>query len=79
MNNWNEIMKNEVFITDLGENKTSVINGKEVVVGRYAVWSPVSNGEGHQVIEVGEDLEFLMEKYNISQDKVCKLLTKESE
>lgn len=73
MQDWNELMSGKAFITDLGTGKTSVINGEEVSVGQYAVWSPVINSQGHQVIEVGSDLETLMKKYSIPEDRVCRL------
>ncbi len=73
MQDWNELMAGKAFITDLGVGKTSVINGEEVSVGQYAVWSPVTNSKGHQVIEVGSDLEALMKKYSIPEDRVCRL------
>ncbi len=73
MQDWNELMSGKAFITDLGAGKTSVINGEEVSVGQYAVWSPVTNSQGHQVIEVGSDLEALMKKYSIPEDRVCRL------
>lgn len=73
MQDWNELMSGKAFITDLGVTKTSVINGEEVNIGQYAVWSPVTNSTGHQVIEVGSDLEVLMRKYLIPEDRVCRL------
>lgn len=73
MQDWNELMNGKAFITDLGVGKTSVINGEEVDVGQYAVWSPVTNSPGHQVIEVSSDLEALMRKYSILEERVCRL------
>ncbi len=73
MQDWNELMAGKAFITDLGVGKTSVINGEEVNVGQYAVWSPVTNSKGHQVIEVGSDLEVLMKNYSIPEERVCRL------
>lgn len=73
MEKWSELMKNKPFITDMGVSRTSVINDKEVTVGRYAVWSPVSNSTGHQVVEVGEDLDELKRKYSIPEERVCRL------
>ena len=75
MQTWNDLMKGKAFITDLGVSKTSTINGEEVDVGRYAVWSPVTNSEGHQVVEVGADLEELMNKYKIPEERVCRLVS----
>lgn len=73
MEKWSELMKNKPFITDMGVSRTSVINDEEVTVGRYAVWSPVSNSTGHQVVEVGEDLDELKRKYSIPEERVCRL------
>ena len=73
MQKWSELMKNKVFITDMGTSRTSIIDGKEVTVGRYAVWSPVTNSQSHQVIEVGEDLDQLKSKYSIPEERVCRL------
>lgn len=73
MQDWNELMNGKAFITDLGAGKSTVINGEEVSVGQYAVWSPVTNSTGHQVIEVSDDLEYLMNKYSIPQERVCRL------
>lgn len=70
---WEELMENKAFITDLGENQCSVIEKQEMIVGRYAVWSPLRNSKNHQVIEVGENLEYLRKKYQIPEDRVCRL------
>jgi len=71
---WETMMDGQVFITDLGENQLSVVNEQETVLGRYAVWSPVKGQKGHQIVEVSEALDYLLEKYHIPQDKVCVLL-----
>lgn len=71
---WTELMKDKAFITDLGESQTSMVNGEEIVVGRYAVWSPVTNSTGHQVVEVSDSLEALMGKYKVPADRVCFLV-----
>lgn len=73
MQDWNELMDGKAFITDLGVGKKEVINGEEVSVGQYAVWSPVTNSTGHQVIEVSDNLEALMNKYSIPQERVLSL------
>lgn len=75
---WSELMKGKAFITDLGNNQTSVIDEKETVVGRYAVWSPVTNSTGHQVVEVSDNLETLMSKYKITDDRICYLVRERS-
>lgn len=73
MTDWSELMKNKVFITDLGEKQTSVIGEKEVTIGRYAVWSPSANSRNHMIIEVGENLEALQKKYSVPDNRVCRL------
>lgn len=73
MQNWSELMENKLFITDMGVSMTSVIDGSEVTVGRYAVWAPVTNSTGHQAIEVSSDLISLMEKYGVPEERVCRL------
>ncbi len=70
---WSELMNGKAFITDLGENQTAIIDDEETIVGRYAVWSPVKNSSGHQVVEVSDRLEMLMEKYKIPNERVCYL------
>ena len=67
-------MKGRLFITDLGKNQFAEISSETKVVGRYAVWAPIRNSERHQVIEVGERLEDLKEKYRIPADRVCSLI-----
>lgn len=73
MGEWEKLMKDKAFITDLGENRDPLTESQETVVGRYAVWSPLTNSKNHQVIEVGENLEYLRKKYHIPEDRVCRL------
>lgn len=69
---WEELFKNKTFITDLRENqRVEDGEGSVSVVGRYAVWSPMKNSNNHCVIEVGDNLDFLKNKYNISDDRIC--------
>ncbi|NJD04183.1 MAG: hypothetical protein FIA99_16685 [Ruminiclostridium sp.] len=77
MYNWNKLMENQVFISDLGSNQEAVVEGQAVLLGRYAVWSPVTNSKGHQVIEVGDDLQDLCKKYHVPQERICTILTEE--
>lgn len=68
-----ELFKNKLFITDIGippETKAEICDEK-MLINRYAVWAPSVTGNNHMVVEVGEDLKYLMEKYNIPQDSVC--------
>lgn len=73
MSEWSELMQNKFFITDLGEERTEEINGEQVTVGRYAVWSPAKNAKQHIIVEVGSDLRTLKEKYSVSDERICKL------
>lgn len=73
MVDWSELMKGNAFITDLGSSQAAVMEDRTVTVGRYAVWSPLRGSRNHQIIEVGEDLEALKAKYNIPEERVCRL------
>lgn len=65
MTEWEKLMRGNFFITDLGEDF-----GME----RYAVWSPAKNSHQHIIVEVGNDLDALCEKYSVKSDKVCRLV-----
>ena len=71
MNKWSDMMNNKVFITDLGEAPDIAFDEEGIRLGRFAVWSPLSNSQNHQIIEVGEDLQELRKKYNIPQERIC--------
>lgn len=73
MEDWTELMAGRVFITDLGVSRESQVEGKTVILERYAVWSPLQGGGGHTVVEVGGDLEALMARYGVPSDRVCAL------
>ena len=73
MPEWNELMKDKFFITDLGKEQSTVINGVQVTIGRYAVWSPSKNSRQHVIVEVGGDLDALQKKYSVSDDRICRL------
>lgn len=73
MGKWEELMEEKAFITDLGAEQESVVEGQETTVGRYAVWSPLTNSKNHQVVEVAENLEYLRKKYRIPEERVCRL------
>lgn len=69
-----EVFAGVLFISDLGEAQTVEIDNKEINMGQYAVWAPISGTTRHQIVEVSENLQYLMEKYNIPNDNVCKLM-----
>lgn len=79
MQNWDTLFEGKLFITDIGKNTTVFVNGQSTELGRYAVFSPNKDQPGHQAIEVGSDLEMLMQKYNISADCICVLENEQQE
>ncbi len=70
---WQETFSGKTFISDLGEEQKVENGGEEMLLDRYAVWAPVG-GKNHRIVEISGDLPALMEKYNISQDRVCVLV-----
>lgn len=75
MDQWKELMEGHAFITDLGRPQEVEVEGKRNILGRYAVWSPLQSGTGHTVVEVGSDLGELMNRYGISDSRVCTLVS----
>lgn len=69
-----ELTQGKVFISDISTENTTTINGNKVIIGRYAVWSPLKDKPGHMIIDVGNDLAQLQQKYNISDSLVFKFL-----
>lgn len=59
----------QAFLTDLGEGSSAAAGGP----GRYAVWSPMAAGDGNCVVDVGDDLGALLEKYHLSAERLCVL------
>jgi hypothetical protein len=78
MEDWKILVGNQTFISDLGAHQTAEVHGERTRLGRYAVWSPVSNANRHQVIEVGEDLDALMRKYQVPKERVLRLVRADS-
>lgn len=74
MSEWAKLMQNNFFITDLGVEQNYLIGGKQVSVGRYAVWSPSKNACQHAIVEVGSDLDMLKKKYSVPDDRICRLV-----
>ncbi len=68
-----ELFQGKVFITDLGQPQNVCEGEKNMLVERYAVWSPLKNSGGHQIVEVGGNLETLKSKYKIFDDSICTL------
>lgn len=67
---WNELVEGKNFITDLGEKIGS--NGQGVIC-RYAVWTQSTVSGKHQIVEVGNNLDELRNKYQISEDMIMKI------
>jgi hypothetical protein len=61
-----ERTKGKLFITDFKSENSS--NKSETK--RYAVWSPNENGERHEIIELGNDLNELQKKYEIDDEHI---------
>ncbi|MDY3617641.1 hypothetical protein [Agathobaculum sp.] len=77
MEKWEDLFAGKLFITDIGESLHTVVNGKEVDLGRYAVFSPNKGHPGHQAIEVGSDVKLLAQKYGITEERICVLASRE--
>lgn len=73
MPEWNELMQNKFFITDLGAEQNASIGGAQVTIGRYAVWSPSKNVCQHAIVEVGSDLDVLKKKYSVPDERICRV------
>lgn len=72
---WEELFFGKCFISDLGDEQVVENDNKEqIVLGRYAAWAPISGCKNHQIVEISDNLEELMKKYNIPQDRVCVLV-----
>lgn len=78
MEEWGQLVGQKAFISDLGENQKVLVGGIETGMGRYAVWSPTKEQERHSVVEVGSDLLLLRQKYNIPEERVLQLVTREA-
>jgi hypothetical protein len=68
-------MTNDTYITDFGVSLVGKCDdGTEMTIERYGVWERVpAKGNRHQVVEVGNDLARLMEKYKITADRVISI------
>lgn len=62
------LYEDECFISDLGKTANVKMDNETVKLGRYAV---IKNHKGQmQVLEVGNDLDFLMEKFGVAKDNL---------
>ncbi len=73
MEQLDRIFQGETFITDLGGAVKAEVDGEPRSVGRYAVFAPCTDGEHHQPVEVGRSLKALQKKYQVPDDRVCRL------
>lgn len=71
MEQWQHHFGGKCFITDLGSSQTVELDGEAAKLDRYAVWAPA--GEGHQIVEVGANLDALRKKYGVPIERVCEL------
>ena len=69
---WNALFSGRRFITDLGRSEEAEVEGVLTTVDRYAVWVP--QGAGHQIVEVGPDLDERCRRYGIPERDVCSLV-----
>lgn len=72
---WDSMVKDKVFMTDLGEDRTVEVEGKQMTLGRYAVWAPIPRAGRHQVVEVGSDSDQLARKYNIPEELCLRVMS----
>lgn len=79
MPEWDELMRSKFFITDLGVEKSVLISGVQMTMGRYAVWSPTKDDCRHAIVEVSSDLDALKKKYAVSEERICRVLHNEKE
>ena len=79
MPEWDELMRSKFFITDLGVEKSALVGGVQMTVGRYAVWSPTKDDCRHVIVEVGSDLNALKKKYAVSEERICRMPHAEKE
>ncbi len=73
MKQLSELFENQIFLMDIGVTQSVTLDGEAVKVGQYAAFSPNKGQEGHQAIEVSDDLSYLCDKYHIAADSVCVL------
>ena len=73
MDDWDKLVKNKAYITDLGKNCTMEFHTVHAVVGRYIVWVPKPNSNRHFIAEEGNNLEELMERYDVPPQRIQRL------
>lgn len=73
-----ELFENQIFLMDIGVTQSVRLEDATVEVGRYAAFSPNKEQKGHQVVEVSNNLQYLCDKYHISEDRLCVLAKEEA-
>ena len=73
MSNWEELFGNLIFISDLGITQTVELDNTPTQIGRYAAWVPIEGTARHQIVEIGDDLNYLTEKYRVPLERICTL------
>lgn len=63
----------ECFISDLGGNRLFTAGGSPLFMGRYAVWRADPDAQQFQMLEVGWNLNELLQKYGVSPQNVGKV------
>lgn len=69
MNSWNPLNDNEYFISDLGP--FAAHQGLSAHPPRFAVWRNAVSQQQMQLVEVGDTLSSLQEKYHIPSERVA--------
>ncbi len=70
---WQEAFSGKCFISDLGSEQSVESDSGSTLLSRYAAWAPIGS-KNHRIVEISDDLQTLMEKYAIPQDRVCILI-----
>ncbi len=73
MDDWEKLIRNKPYITDMGKNCTVEFHMIHAVVGRYIVWLPIVNADRHFIAEEGNNLEELMERYSVPPERIQRL------
>ncbi len=70
---WQEAFSGKCFISDLGDEQSAENGSNNTQLSRYAAWAPIGS-KNHRIVEISDDLQTLMEKYSVPQDRVCILI-----
>jgi len=73
---WTQLTKGRPFIADLGYKPdvlTPIASGPPMELGRFAAFLPLPSQDRHQIVEVSQDVEYLKQKYGVSDDGVFRV------